>query len=79
VALIDNGNIRAGFGPDRVITESEWTELLLKTRLRRVGRVSRAPQGFGGQTRWAHDVIDEFRFAVYPLVLGSEKRLFREP
>ena len=72
----------------RTLTSVSWrgAELLRGEAAEEVARLKERPgrelqvHGSGDllQTLMAHDLVDEYRLFVYPVVLGSGRRLFRE-
>ena len=69
------------------LAEAEWKASLIKDNIAaEVARLKQQPgldlliYGSGDfvQTLMQHDLIDEYRLLVYPVVLGSGKRLFRD-
>jgi dihydrofolate reductase len=72
----------------RTLTSLEWTgshilngdvaEAVARLKAEGEGAISVLGSGLLIQTLIAHDLIDEYRLFVHPLVLGTGKRLFRE-
>jgi dihydrofolate reductase len=69
------------------LDEMEWNASRIKSDVaEEVARLKQQPgrdllvAGSGElvQTLMRHDLIDEYRFMVHPIILGSGKRLFRE-
>ncbi len=72
----------------RTLTEAEWNANLIKdniaeevTKLKQQAGQALLIYGSGNfvQTLMQHDLIDEVRLLVYPVVLGRGKRLFSDP
>ncbi len=71
----------------RTLEEAEWNANLIKENVaEEVAKLKQQPgqdllvYGSGDfvQTLMQHDLIDEYRLLVYPVVLGSGKRLFQD-
>ena len=75
------------FVASTTLTNAEWNASLIGHNI--ADEVARLKQQLGQsiliygsaelvQTLMQHDLIDEYRFMVHPVVLGSGKRLFKE-
>jgi len=71
----------------RSLPEAEWNATLIKENIAaEVSKLKQQPgqdlliYGSAGfvQTLMGHNLIDEYRLLVYPVVLGSGKRLFKD-
>lgn len=60
------------------ILEGDVAEAVARLKADGDGAISVLGSGLLIQTLIAHDLIDEYRLFVHPLVLGTGKRLFRE-
>ncbi|MBC6991033.1 dihydrofolate reductase family protein [Hymenobacter sp. BT491] len=83
----DRMNSLPKFVASTTLDTAEWNASLIKQNIpEEVGRLKQQPDqnlliyGSGEliRTLMQHDLIDEYHLMVYPLVLGSGKRLFQE-
>jgi dihydrofolate reductase len=86
-AFADKMNAMPKFVASRNLEETEWNATLLKGDV--VDEVAKLKQqpgqdlliyGSGAlvNTLMQHDLIDQYRLMVYPVIIGQGKRLFRE-
>ncbi len=83
----DRMNSLPKYVASRTLEEAEWNATLIKDNIaEEVARLKQQPgqdlliYGSGDfvQTLMQHDLIDELRLLVYPVVLGKGKRLFKD-
>jgi dihydrofolate reductase len=83
----DRMNSLPKYVASRTLEEAEWNARLIKENIaEEVSRLKQQPgqdlliYGSGDfvHTLMQHDLIDEYRLLVYPVVLGSGKHLFRD-
>ncbi len=83
----DRMNSLPKFVASKTLTEASWNASLIKGNLaEEVAKLKQQPNNnmliYGSskfvQTLMQHDLIDEYRLMVYPVVVGSGKRLFKD-
>lgn len=83
----DRMNSLPKYVASKTLEEAEWNATLIKDNIaEEVARLKQQPgqdlliYGSGDfvQTLMQHDLIDELRLLVYPVVLGKGKRLFKD-
>jgi dihydrofolate reductase len=63
---------------DATLLEGDLADEVAKLKQQPGGNIAVLGSGQLVQTLIAHDLVDEYFLAVFPIVLGSGKRLFRE-